>query len=296
MSFQPLSLSETIHISDIVTIHYFEYTSTYHFSGESHDFWEFLCVDKGEVNVTAGSKQHTLNRRQIIFHAPNEFHNVTSNGKVAPNLVVISFHCDSPAMEYFRGVITTIDENERIYLAKILHEAKSCIATPLDDPYIQKMDKRPTAPVGSQQLIQLNLELFLISMLRKIQNKEPSAPTIKSIRRKTDILLYERILSYLEEHVREKLTIDDICKANLISRSQLQKLFREEHGCGVIDYFCHEKIEVAKRMIREDHDNFTEISEFLGYTSIHYFSRQFKKITGMSPSEYSSSIKALSDK
>ena len=42
--------------------------------------------------------------------------------------------------------------------------------------------------------------------------------------------------------------------------------------------------------------NFTQISDFLGYSSIHYFSRQFKKITGMTPSEYSSSIKALSER
>ena len=41
--------------------------------------------------------------------------------------------------------------------------------------------------------------------------------------------------------------------------------------------------------------NFTQISEQLGYTSIHYFSRQFKKVTGMTPSEYASSIKAMAD-
>ena len=44
-------LNDFIHIQKLYTIHYFEYTSTYQFSGESHDFWEFLCVDKGEVVV-----------------------------------------------------------------------------------------------------------------------------------------------------------------------------------------------------------------------------------------------------
>ena len=41
--------------------------------------------------------------------------------------------------------------------------------------------------------------------------------------------------------------------------------------------------------------NFTQIADALGYTSIHYFSRQFKKITGMTPSEYASSIKVLAE-
>ena len=42
-------------------------------------------------------------------------------------------------------------------------------------------------------------------------------------------------------------------------------------------------------------DEFHPDSEHLGYTSIHYFSRQFKKTTGMTPSEYASSIKAMAE-
>ena len=54
-------------------------------------------------------------------------------------------------------------------------------------------------------------------------------------------------------------------------------------------------MDLAKQMIRENHYNFTQIADTLGFSSIHYFSRQFKRITGMTPSEYASSIKALSD-
>lgn len=295
MPFESLELREELNISQIITIHYFEYASTYRFPGESHDFWEFLCVDKGEVEVTADDKSFTMTRGQIIFHKPNEFHTVKANGKIAPNLVVIAFRCDSPCMEKFENVITSIGENERACLARIIHEAKSCISTPLDDPYTRKMDRKPDAPFGSEHLIKLYMELLMISMLRQMDSGKRPAPAIKSVKKKNDALLYGRITAYLEEHLCERLTIEDICKANLVGRSQLQKLFREENQCGVIDYFSHRKIEMAKQMIRENQDNFTQISEYLGYTSIHYFSRQFKKLTGMSPSEYASSIKALAD-
>ena len=72
---------------------------------------------------------------------------------------------------------------------------------------------------------------------------------------------------------------------NLIGRSQLQKLFQKKTSLGIIEYFSHMKINAAKEMIRTGRMNFTQISETLGYTSIHYFSRQFKKVTGMTPSE-----------
>ncbi|MBS6195659.1 MAG: helix-turn-helix transcriptional regulator [Clostridiales bacterium] len=295
MAFESLELREELHISRIITIHYFEYTSTYHFEGESHDFWEFLCVDKGEVEVMAGDRSHTLTRGQIIFHKPNEFHSVKANGKIAPNLVVIAFRCSSPCMDKFENLITSIGETERTFLAKIIHEAKKCISTPLDDPYTQKMDRKPKAPFGSEQMIKLYMELLMISMIRQMETGKRPAPAVKSMKKKNDALLYGRITAYLEEHICERLTIEEICRTNLVGRSQLQKLFREENQCGVIDYFSHMKIEAAKQMIREDRDNFTQISDYLGYASIHYFSRQFKKITGMSPSEYASSIKALSD-
>ena len=96
--------------------------------------------------------------------------------------------------------------------------------------------------------------------------------------------------------MRQSLTIEDISKNNMIGRSQLQKLFREEYQCGVIEFFSRMKIDFAKQLIRENDMNFTQISDFLGYSSIHYFSRQFKKLSGMTPTEYATSIKALSER
>lgn len=71
MTYQPFLLTEELHLHQIITIHYFEYTNTYHFHGESHDFWEFLCVDKGEVTVTAGRKKtEPYNRDRSSFMNP----------------------------------------------------------------------------------------------------------------------------------------------------------------------------------------------------------------------------------
>ena len=280
MTYQPFLLTEELHITQIITIHYFEYTNTYHFHGESHDFWEFLCVDKGEVTVTAGEKKLILQQGQIIFHEPNEFHNVQANGKIAPNLVVISFSCDSSCMKQFRNLITTISETEKTFLAQIIREARHCIATPLDNPFTKKMERRTDSPFASEQMIQLYLELLLLSMLRRLNRKEKPDPSEKSTRKENDTILYQRILLYMKDHLRSQLTLDQICQANLVGKSQLQKLFQKEQHCGVIHYFSYLKIEEAKQMIRQEQANFTEISYALGYTSIHYFSRQFKTLPG----------------
>lgn len=293
--YEGIKLTQDLIIDEIVTIHYFEYMNDFYFAGESHDFWEFLCVDKGEVNVQAGDRQLSLKKGDIVFHRPNEFHNVSTNGVSAPNLVVVSFKSDSPCMKYFEEKVFQINEQERSLIAQIITESKRCITSPLNNPYTEKLEISQTPFFGSQQMIKNHLEALLIDMIRCNYYARPSSQTVKSIKKKSDTVLYQRINTYLDEHIREHLTIETICRDNLISRSQLQKLFREKNNCGVIESFSNMKIDLAKQIIRENRHNFTQIAEFLGYTSIHYFSRQFKKVTGMTPSEYAFSIKIFTE-
>lgn len=296
MDFYKYSLSKLFDISQIVTIHYFEYGADFVFPGESHDFWEFLCVDKGEVTVTADDRTYLLKKGDIIFHKPNEFHSVTTNGVTAPNLVVVSFVCHSPAMHFFENRIFPLRERERNLLATIIAEAPGAFSTPLNNPYTKGLEPTSQQIPGAEQMIQLSLEQFLISLYRRAFSDNTDNFLTKSVKLKQDEETFSHILAYMNTHICDSLTIDQICHDNLISRSQLQKLFHAKCSSGIIDYFSHLKIDYAKELIREKNMNFTQIADTLGYTSIHYFSRQFKKISGMSPSEYALSIKAISEK
>ena len=59
MAYRGVELYNSITVGQIFSIHYFEYMNNFSFSGESHNFWEFVCVDKGEVGVTRG-KTYTI--------------------------------------------------------------------------------------------------------------------------------------------------------------------------------------------------------------------------------------------
>ena len=296
MAYESIPLNDSIHVEKIFTVHYFEYRNDFHFPGERHDFWEFQCVDKGEAQVDTDNGTHILTHRQAIFHKPNEFHTLSATGKNAPNIVVVSFSCNSPAMQFFENRIVTISDTERSLMGKLIAEARRCIASPLDDPYMEKMEKRQDPLFGSEQLVRLYLEQMLLYMIRRCSEPHLPLPIGQFVNLQNNSAAYNKVVCYLEEHIREYLTIEQICHDNLIGRSQLQKLFREQHQCGVIDFFSRMKIEFARQLIRENQMNFTQISDFLGYSSIHYFSRQFKKLSGMTPSEYAQSIKALSEK
>lgn len=293
MSYQFTELREELSIHRIVSIHYFEYMSNFTFPGESHNFWEFLYVDKGEVLVTADREKLTLHRGQIIFHRPNEFHAVAANNVIAPNLVVITFEAVEPCMAFFEDKILTVGESERNLLAQIIAEARETFEGPMDDPYMERLVRKEHVPFAAEQMIKIHLEQFMLQMFRNFSQNRTYRKELPFTPRRAlsdGDTLYAGILDYLERHLGEQLTIEQISRDNLIGVSQLKKLFRTYQGSGVMEYFNHLKINAAKQLIRDQQMNFTQIADALGYTSIHYFSRQFKKLTGMTPTEYRESV------
>ena len=298
MAYKSVVLEDSVTINRIISVHYFQYMSDFSFPGESHDFWELVCVDRGEIDALAGERRLTLKKGNILFHKPNEFHNVLTNGKVSPSLVVIGFECHSPAIKSFEDQLMSVQDTEKELLAQIIVEARNTFSGRLDDPYQEELifNSEPLT-FGSAQLISHYLEQLIIHLYRRYFSY--SLP-VRSSRFLAEASsgndTYNRIVRYMEEHLGERMTIDRICRDNLVGRSQLQKLFRDTKGCGVIEFFSMMKIDTAKQMIRDNQLNFTQIADRLGYSSIHYFSRQFKQITTMTPSEYATSIRLLSEK
>ena len=295
MPYIGIDLKDSITVGKLYSIHYFEYMSDFKFPGESHDFWEFVCVDKGDVAVTGGDRHIILNRGEVAFHQPGEFHDVQATGHSAPNLVVVSFQCDSPAMEFFDQRLVTVGDKERALLARMVEEADDAFSTPLDDPLLQQLERSPSAAFAAEQMVGINLECLLIELLRRGDSAAAFKPS-SLIREKSQTEFIDKVCAYLEANINRRLTLSDICRDNLVGRSYLQKIFREKTGGGAMEYFGNLKIQKAKEMIREGSHNFTEIASLLGYNSIHYFSRHFKKVTGMTPSEYASSVKILAQK
>ena len=270
-------------VDGIYTVHYFEYTKDFAYSGEMHNFWELVYADKKNLLITAGAKEVELEAGQIYIHKPNEFHNIRCDGKRAANSVIISFDCDSPELFSVAGQVLTADEEERRYIGNVVKEASSAFSTRLSDPYISVMEKAEDGEFCCEQLIRLNIEMLLISLIRSNKNKKP--PAIK----KNSTILAE-ITDYLSENVENKVTFRDVVKKFNLSPSVKKKIFREQVGCGVMDYFTRLKIDRAKEMIREEKYNFTEISERLEFNNSQYFTTVFKRVSGMTPSEYAKSV------
>lgn len=278
-------------ISKIFSIHYFECVKDFSYAGEKHNFWEFVYIDKGAINAIADDKNNSLIKGDIIFHKPNEFHKLRANGRIAPNLIIMSFSCKSPAMEWFNNKILRIGNEEKNLLARILHETGNAFSSPLNDPWLLSLERREKQIFASEQLIENYLEQILIGLVRKEMHIGVINKLASPLKEKTRKDAFNKVVDYFENNIINMVNLDTVCRSTGYSCTYIENVFKEKTGKSVMEFYKFSKLEKAKELIREGDDTFTQIAAVLNYSSLHYFSRIFKKYIGMTPTEYSSSVK-----
>lgn len=94
------------------------------------------------------------------------------------------------------------------------------------------------------------------------------------------------VANYIQHHLSEAITAENIAKELYVSRPYLSRKFIEETGESLTDFVLKEKTEEAKRLLRYSDKSLTAIGSYLGFSSQSHFSRVFKKYAGITPGEY----------
>lgn len=93
-------------------------------------------------------------------------------------------------------------------------------------------------------------------------------------------------LEYISLHYTERITNDALASVSSISTVYFRKLFSEIMGVSPITYINNFKISKAKEMLESDYGSLSNLAMSLGYPDLYTFSKDFKKIVGVSPSNY----------
>lgn len=98
------------------------------------------------------------------------------------------------------------------------------------------------------------------------------------------------VKKYINEHIREHMTLNEVAAVFGISPSYLSQLFGKYSDTGFSEYINICKINESKRLLTEGNLKVYEVAEMLGFESAFYFSKVFKKVEGMSPTDYLNSV------
>lgn len=280
-----------IHIEGFNSIYYFEFGKDFSHVPERHDFWEMVYVDNGRINAITNGVGCTLKQGQVIFHEPMETHAHISDNRVANNMLVVSFTTSSEVMQYFKSKTFTLDKTCKMLLSLFLEEAKNALGNIPGDYENKDNLCFDSADFGAVQLMQCHFTEFLIKLIRNgSAMSEKVSPSEKS-RNIASNSLSELMCEYMKNNIYSSLTLKDVCTEFLFGKTQICKIFRESMGMSPMDYYSDLKINHAKKLIREKNHSVSEIADMLGYSTIHTFSRAFKKSVGLSPTAYAKSIR-----
>ena len=285
------SLSDVLKVPAIYTIHYFRYGKNFKFPLERHPFWELVFIDSGKAKITADDKTFFMNQGEVCFHAPDVVHTISTEDDFC-NSAIVSFEASGRMTGFFENGIFKLNDYEKRLLSDLINEGKVAFVGRLDDPNLTRMRKNEYAPFGSGQFIKNTLELLLISIIRSnLPDNSPKSAESASASAHADRIV-ERIIALLKSRVSTDITLDEIASELFFSKTYIKTVFKKRVGKSIIKYYNELKIDEAKKLISLNKYSVTEITSMLGFSSVHYFSRLFKKCTDMTPTEYNRSIKA----
>ena len=278
-------LKNLLVITKIVTVHYFEFSKSFASHSESHDFWELVYAEKGNIVCTANGADVELKEGEIIFHKPGVTHALRADGKRAPNVFIVSFECKNEAMRFFEDRKMTVNKSLLPLVFAIIAESKQTFNLPYSDPSLRKMNLRADAALGGEQVLKNYLELFLIDLMREESKRESSDAVFLPLD-KFDEIISDRVIEYMKEHLNERISVDDIIGILHYSKSYIFRQFKKTTGYSLMTYFIKLKINRAKRLLRETEMPISEIAESLAFDDSNYFSKTFKRMTGYTPTTY----------
>lgn len=226
-----------------------------------HARFEMIGVLEGDVNVMIEGSVYRLTENQAIFIPPLCYHTLTANRQERYRRITVLFDGDAiPAPMTSRCLPTP---RITVFSASRLEKLREiCI---LDNAALY-------APLADSFMVQ--------SLYEWIEAKTiPDTPTADDLLQPT--------VRYIDDHLREKIYIDDLARLTSRSRSSFCHLFEERMGITPKQYILQKKLALANKMILEGFTP-TDVAEQLGYENYSSFYRMYVKKYGVMPRKTSS--------
>lgn len=228
----------------------------------SHTFFHYLFGVSGHVQILTSGEDVTVPPGALAMLPPGVIHSIHSLDHSCS--LNIKFSCEGPLAEDVARL--------PLLLPRVGDYQQALLKNLMEEVVLQQ--------AGSADLVSLWIYELLIRLCRmETGGALPSLPTDSMRKRRL-----QKALDLIA--VQPELSVKELAAACGYHENYFSAVFKADLGCPPRRYINLQRINRAKELLLFSDINVTEVAETLGFSSIHYFSRLFRQVTGLTPTEY----------
>lgn len=227
------------------------------------------------------------NANEIRFQEPNVFQMRKEHNK--KYIEAVSAENAGEAQKIMNGLAGYFEQNNvnpklvKIFCSNLMSDIFSNFGLFLENGEVFKTYEYYYSRVENAEYLQSILQL-MDDFIGKLTNE------LRQTRYSNSTVLVNRAVSYIQYHYDEKISLDDVAQKLHLSKHYLCSVFKKATRENMSLYINKLRIEKAKSLLLEQNGMAKEIFEEVGYSNQQYFSKVFKRITGMTVMEYKESL------
>lgn len=245
-----------------------------------HPEVELVLIQKGTVQFLVGSDRHVLKAGTGMFINSQVIHRFEAEeSAVIPNIV-------------FSPLLLAQEESllYRKYIKPVLHSSvKYLLFSPSEPEQREKLDTlsevlalQESEHGNEIQTVELLLKLWRM-IYEAVDITEAVPETRSSVRTQAQLQI---MMQYIHKHYMEQITLEDIARTVMLSKSSVLKLFQKNLRTSPVNYLIDYRLKRAARLLATTENSILSIAGDTGFENAGYFCRKFKERFGLTPGGY----------
>lgn len=250
----------------VCTFFYQEHKNNFYFSGEKHEPYELVYLEQGCLHTIVDGQDVVIHPEECMIIGKNYWHMQYSD--VPVRFTSISFTMTNPAIELLVNQSIKVDPALVLLFEHLVRGQQELLL---------------------EELVESSLRLFLVSILKKPDERRGAAKYPVTVNAENEIL--SRILQQIAENITAPISLKSLADDAHISVPYLYALFERHIGVPPAAYITKIRIEESKLLLQSGQLTVTQVCNKMEFSSLQHFSKQFKHVVGISPSQYMKRIR-----
>ncbi|MBR6771037.1 MAG: helix-turn-helix transcriptional regulator [Lachnospiraceae bacterium] len=266
----------------ILSVESFENIDNQHVLTHWHDSIELIYIIDGTMQCMINGKDYTLRKGSLCMINRRQFHRI---------------YCqDENTCDFYRVFINPshFTSNKQIYhtyiepilsdetFSHIISSANTTFTTQIVHLMKEILDLEKLQPEGYELGVVALIHFIFLKLYSYYQSVQEKSKTFCY----TDILLYRRMMDYIEENYSQKISLDHIAAAGNISRSKCCSIFKKYAQYSPVDFLNLYRLQQSTDLLKNTDDSIATIALDCGFGQQSYYNRLFFREYGMTPKEY----------